>query len=105
MLVNIVKKEAVPNLIIIRSVKESQEFKNKIKINKNKDTKIWSVLTVKTGAVKYPDFFTTPDKSIKDNTMQEYLSDTSSCIHKQPASFKVSVETGLTSPHRKVIEM
>lgn len=25
--------------------------------------------------------------------MQEYLSDTSSCIHKQPASFKVNEET------------
>lgn len=42
---------------------------------------------VKTGAVRYHEFFTMPDKSIKDNTMQEYLSDTSSCIHKQPASF------------------
>lgn len=37
--------------------------------------------------------------------MQVSLSDTSSCIHKQPASFKVNEETGLTSPCWKVIEM
>lgn len=50
-------------------------------------------------------FSTTSDMSIKGNTMQEYLSDTPSCIHKQPVSFKVNEETGLTSPHWKVIEM
>lgn len=55
----------------------------KIKKKKKKRTS----LTLKTGAVRYHEFFTTPDKSIKDNTVQEYLSDTSSCIHKQPASF------------------
>lgn len=97
MLVNRLKKKAVPNLIIIRRARESQELKIKIKK--------WRVLTVKTGAVRYPEFSTTPDTSIKDNTMQEYLNDTSSCIHKQPASFKVNEETGLTSPHCKVIEM
>lgn len=97
MLVNSVKKKALPNLIIIRRARESQELKTKIKKGR--------VLTVKTGAVRYPEFSTTPDTSIKDHTMQEYLSDTSSCIHKQPASFKVNEETGLTSPHWKVIEM
>ena len=97
MLVNSVKKKAVPNLIIIRRMRESQELKIKIKK--------WKVLTAKTGAVRYPEFFTTPDTSVKDNTIQEYLSDTSSCIHKQPASFRVNEETGLTSPHWKVIEM
>jgi hypothetical protein len=38
------------------------------------------------------------DMPIKDNTMHVSLSDTSSCIHKQPASFKVNEETGFTSP-------
>lgn len=45
-----------------------------------------------------------PDMPINGNTTQGALSDTWSCIRKQPASFRVSEETGLPSPSRKVIE-
>lgn len=96
------KKETQYQILLSSEGQESQELK---KNNNNKKKKKRGSSLSKQGQLDTLNFSTTPDMSIKDNTVQEYLSDTPSCIHKQPVSFKVNEETELTSPHWKVIEM